>query len=72
MRKIMNLAEFKFWYDAILENNGVEMERILTATDTELVEMLVNGRFQFECIDSETHPVVQQIGKCTTLACLIR
>ena len=70
-KTVMKLPEFRFWCDAILENNGIEMERILTAADTETVEVLVNGCFQLECINSETHPVVQQIGRCQVVACLI-
>ena len=57
----MRLTEYRFWFDAILDNNDIEMERILSEASTWMVDMLVNGNFEFECINSGTHPVVKQI-----------
>ena len=63
----MQIAEYRFWYDAILDNDDIEMERILSEANTEMTDLLVNGNFEFECISSRTHPVIKQIGMCATI-----
>ena len=64
----MQIAEYRFWYDAILDNDDIEMERILSEANTEMTDLLVNGNFEFECISgSRTHPVIKRIGMFATI-----
>ncbi len=58
----MKISEYRFWYDAVLENDEIEMERILSEASTEMTDLLVNGNFEFECISSSANPVVKRIG----------
>ncbi len=64
VQRVMKLQDFRFWFDAIMKDDALEMERLLSTADTHMVQLLVNGHFEFQQMDSETHPLTKQIAKC--------
>ncbi len=64
VNEFMMFPEYQFWFDAILKNNATEMEKTLSNATEDMAKLLINGKFEFQQMHSETHPLAKQIAKC--------